>query len=93
MLATRVELAATFATRTATARYRSTGSTGIEIINLGGTYGDVTPETFGQPGLLAYRNPNLAEAMRVTRVVQRYGIGIPLVRRELRAKPATIAGL
>jgi len=31
--------------------------------------------------------------MRVTDVVQRYGIGIPLVRRELRAKPATIAGL
>lgn len=57
----------------------------IEIINAGGTYGDVTPENFGQPGLVAYRNPNLADAMRVTGLVQRYGFGIPLVRRELRA--------
>ena len=57
----------------------------IEIINPGGTYGDVTPDNFGQPGLVAYRNPNLADAMRVTGLVQRYGLGIPLVRRELRA--------
>ena len=57
----------------------------IEIINPGGTYGDVTPENFGEPGLVAYRNPNLADAMRVTGLVQRYGMGIPLVRRELRA--------
>ena len=57
----------------------------IEIINAGGTYGDVTPENFGQPGLVAYRNPNLADAMRVTGLVQRYGFGIPLVRRALRA--------
>ena len=57
----------------------------IEIINPGGAYGDITPENFGQPGLLAHRNPNLAEAMRVTGLVQRYGLGIPLVRRELRA--------
>ena len=57
----------------------------IEIINPGGTFGDITPDNFGQPGLLAYRNPNLAEAMRVTGLVQRYGLGIPLVRRELRA--------
>ena len=57
----------------------------IEIINPGGAYGDITPENFGQPGLVAYRNPNLADAMRVTGLVQRYGIGIPLVRRELRA--------
>ena len=57
----------------------------IEIINPGGTYGDITPDNFGQPGLVAYRNPNLADAMRVTGLVQRYGLGIPLVRRELRA--------
>ena len=57
----------------------------IEIISPGGAYGDITPENFGQPGLVAYRNPNLADAMRVTGLVQRYGIGIPLVRRELRA--------
>ena len=56
----------------------------IEIINPGGTYGDITQDNFGQPGLLAYRNPNLADAMRVTGLVQRYGLGIPMVRRELR---------
>ena len=56
----------------------------IEIINPGGTYGDITPDNFGKPDLVAYRNPNLADAMRVTGLVQRYGIGIPLVRRELR---------
>ena len=57
----------------------------IEIINPGGAYGDITPENFGQPGLVAYRNPNLADAMRVTGLVQRYGFGIPLARRELLA--------
>ena len=57
----------------------------IEIINPGGAYGDITPDNFGQPGLVAYRNPNFADAMRVTGLVQRYGLGIPLVRRELRA--------
>lgn len=57
----------------------------VEIISPGGPYGDVSPETFGQPGLVAYRNPNLAEAMRVSGLVQRYGVGIPRARRELRA--------
>ena len=56
----------------------------VEIISSGGAYGDVTPETFGQPGLISYRNPNLAEAMRVLGLVQRYGAGIPLARRALR---------
>ena len=57
----------------------------VEIINPGGCYGDITPENFGEPGLVAYRNPNLADAMRVLGLVQRYGVGIPLARRELRA--------
>ena len=52
----------------------------IEIINSGGPYGEVTEETFGRPGLTSYRNPNLAEAMRVLKLVQRYGAGIPLAR-------------
>ncbi len=56
----------------------------IEIVNPGGPYGDVTTETFGQPGLIDYRNPNLAEAMRVCGLVQRYGVGIPRARRALR---------
>lgn len=55
----------------------------IEILSPGGVFGSVTAENFGQPGLTAYRNPNLAEAMRSLGFVQRYGIGIPLARRLL----------
>jgi ATP-dependent DNA helicase RecG len=55
----------------------------IEILNPGGVYGVVTPENFGQPGIVEYRNPNLAEALRVLGFVQRFGFGIPTARREL----------
>lgn len=55
----------------------------VEIINPGGPYGEVTVETFGTPGLTDYRNPNLAEAMRVLGLVQRFGAGIPIARRAL----------
>ena len=57
----------------------------IEIVSPGGPYGAVTPETFGQPGLVDYRNPALAEAMRVMGLAQRFGFGIITARRELRA--------
>jgi len=57
----------------------------IEIISPGGPYGAVTADTFGQPGVVDYRNPILAEAMRVFGLMQRYGFGIPAARRELRA--------
>ncbi len=56
----------------------------LEIISPGGPYGEVSEANFGQPGLADYRNPNLADAMRVSGLVQRYGVGIPLARRELR---------
>jgi ATP-dependent DNA helicase RecG len=56
----------------------------IEIISPGGTYGVVNQENFGQAGLTDYRNPNLAEAMRVLGLVQRFGAGIPTAERELR---------
>ena len=55
----------------------------IEILSPGGGYGAVTREKFGQPGMVDYRNPNLAEAMRVLGFVQRFGLGIPTARREL----------
>jgi len=55
----------------------------IEIQNPGGPFGMVTKENFGQPGVTDYRNPNLAEAMRVLGYVQRFGIGIATARREL----------
>jgi ATP-dependent DNA helicase RecG len=48
----------------------------IEIINPGGPFGIVTAANFGKPGYTDYRNPNLADAMRVLGFVQRFGVGI-----------------
>ena len=57
----------------------------IEIANPGGPFGAVTVENFGQPGVSDYRNPSLAEALRVLGFVQRFGVGIATARRELAA--------
>lgn len=56
----------------------------IEVTNPGGPFGAVTVENFGQPGVSDYRNPNLAEAMRVLGFVQRFGVGIATAQRELK---------
>jgi len=56
----------------------------IEIISPGGPYGDVTAENFGQPGVSSYRNPHIAEAMRVLSLVQRFGVGISIAQAALR---------
>jgi Ni,Fe-hydrogenase III small subunit len=37
----------------------------IEIYNPGGPYGAVTVENFGRPGVTDYRNPHLADAIKV----------------------------
>jgi ATP-dependent DNA helicase RecG len=50
----------------------------IEILNPGGPYGIVNAENFGRPGITDYRNPNLADAMKVLGFVQRFGAGIQL---------------
>ena len=55
----------------------------IEISNPGGPFGIVSIENFGQPGIADYRNPNLAEAMRVFGFVQRFGFGLAIARRAL----------
>jgi ATP-dependent DNA helicase RecG len=55
----------------------------IEIQNAGGPFGQVTRENFGQPGITDYRNPHLAEAMKVLGYVQRFGVGLAIARREL----------
>ena len=52
----------------------------IEIINPGGPFGTVTSENFGNPSVTDYRNPNLDEAMKVLGLVQKFGIGILIVR-------------
>lgn len=56
----------------------------IEMHSPGGTFGQVTGENFGQPGITDYRNPYLAEAMKVLGYVQRFGIGIQVARQELK---------
>ena len=57
----------------------------IEILSPGGPFGAVTVENFGQQGVSDYRNPSLAEALRVLGFVQRFGVGIATARRELQA--------
>jgi ATP-dependent DNA helicase RecG len=57
----------------------------IEIQNPGGPFGQVTQENFGRPGVTDYRNPHLAEAMKVLGYVQRFGVGIATARGELAA--------
>ena len=56
----------------------------IEVISPGGLFGRVTSDNIGRHGMVDYRNPNLAEAMRTLGFVQRFGSGIPLARRLLR---------
>ena len=56
----------------------------IEIISPGGPFGAVTKENFGAHGVTDYRNPNLAEALRVLGFVQHFGAGIPTAERELK---------
>ena len=55
----------------------------VEIVSPGAPYGGITAETLGAPGLAAYRNPNLAEAMKVLGLAQRFGLGIATARSEL----------
>ena len=56
----------------------------IEISNPGDAYGAVTAANFGQTGVVDYRNPNLADAMKTLGFVQRFGLGIPTAQRLLR---------
>ncbi len=57
----------------------------IEVMSPGGAFGVVTAERFGEPGVVDYRNPNLADAMKTLGFVQRFGIGISLARQRLAA--------
>jgi len=53
----------------------------IEIQNPGGLYGKVTPENF--PNVSDYRNPFIAEAMKVLGYVNRFSRGVYRVQKEL----------
>ncbi len=57
----------------------------IEILSPGGPFGTVTVENFGEPGVCDYRNPCLAETLRILGFVRRLGVGIATARRALNA--------
>lgn len=57
----------------------------VEIQNPGGPYGQVTKQTFGQPGVADYRNPTLAEALKSMGFIERFGVGIAIARERLAA--------
>lgn len=54
----------------------------VEVVNPGGPYGSVTVDNFGA-GVTDYRNPTLAEVMRGLGYVQRFGAGIPIIKKSL----------
>ncbi len=56
----------------------------IEIHSPGGPYGRVSQADFGKPGVVDYRNPLLAEAMKTLGYVQKFGFGIQIARREMK---------
>ncbi len=53
----------------------------IEIQSPGGLYGEVTPENF--PRRYAYRNPVIAEALKVLGHVEKFGSGVEKAQRAL----------
>ena len=55
----------------------------LEIVNHGGLYGRARPENF--PNVSDYRNPIIAEAMKVLGYVNCYNRGINMVQGELEA--------
>lgn len=57
----------------------------IEVLSTGGAFGSVTIESFGEPGLVDYRNPNLADAMKTLGFVQRFDFGISIAKQQLAA--------
>lgn len=64
----------------------------IEIHSPGGPFGVVTRQNFGRPGFTDYRNPHIAEAMKVLGFVQKFGMGIATAQKALRENgnpPAT----
>ena len=53
-------------------------------IGPGGVYGNVTPENFGRPGIVDYRNPNIAATMKIFGIIQAFGRGIAITRAEMK---------
>lgn len=57
----------------------------VEIQSPGGPYGQVTRASFGTPGVTDYRNPTIAESLKLLGFVERFGVGIPIARQQLAA--------
>lgn len=57
----------------------------IEVLSPGGPFGQVTIERFGSPGLTDYRNPHIAEALKVLGFVERFGVGLAIANKRLAA--------
>jgi ATP-dependent DNA helicase RecG len=57
----------------------------IEVLSPGGPFGQVTIERFGAPGLTDYRNPHIAEALKVLGFVERFGVGLAIANKRLLA--------
>jgi ATP-dependent DNA helicase RecG len=57
----------------------------IEVLSPGGPFGQVTIERFGAPGLTDYRNPHIAEALKVLGFVERFGVGLSIANKRLAA--------
>jgi ATP-dependent DNA helicase RecG len=56
----------------------------LEIISPGGPCGSVTPENFGKPGVVEYRNINITQVMKDLGLIQRFGQGIHVAREAMR---------
>ena len=57
----------------------------LEIYSPGGLFGQVNETNFGR-GSTDYRNPHIAEVMKNLGYVQRFGVGIPIARQQLKNK-------
>lgn len=55
----------------------------VQITSPGNLYGKVTPETFGQPNSADYRNPTIAGMMRDLGFMERFGVGLGIVKKTL----------
>lgn len=55
----------------------------VEINSPGGPYGNVTTDNFGKPGVTDYRNPNIADVLKVFGFIQAFGRGIATARRAM----------
>jgi ATP-dependent DNA helicase RecG len=56
----------------------------MEVHSPGGLYGRVNEQNFGTPGATDYRNPTLAQGLKVLGYIQRFGMGIEIARKACR---------